>query len=236
MGLWIMPLAALSVMLMPFGLEGLVLPGLGNGIDLMVRMGGWVSGLPGAVSLTSAMPVAALVLIALGGLWIAIWQRPWRWWGAAPMVLGVLLACLMPRPDMLVAPDAQTVAIRGDDGLLHFLRKPKDTFAAREWLRRDGDAREIGEAIGMSGLSCDGQGCVVARGVTIAAGLRPEALAEDCARAAIVITASAVTCKGPKVMIDQTAAKDGQGWRIDLSSLTAKSVREWRGERPWIGQ
>ncbi|HEX2761786.1 MAG TPA: ComEC/Rec2 family competence protein, partial [Rhizomicrobium sp.] len=112
MGLWIMPLAALSVMLMPFGLEGLVLPALGNGIDLMVRMGGWVSGLPGAVSLTSAMPVAALVLIALGGLWIAIWQRPWRWWGAAPMVLGVLLACLMPRPDMLVAPDAQTVAIR----------------------------------------------------------------------------------------------------------------------------
>lgn len=234
MGLWIMPLAALSVMLMPFGLEGVVLPALGNGIDLMVRMGGWVSSLPGAVSLTSAMPVAALALIALGGLWIAIWQRPWRWWGAAPMVLGVFLACLTPRPDMLVAPDAQTVAIRGDDGLLHFLRKPKDTFAAREWLRRDGDAREIGDAVGMPGLSCDGLGCVVTRGVTIAAGLRPEALAEDCVRAAIVINASAVTCKRPKVMIDLTTAEDGQGWRIDLSSLTAASVRDWRGTRPWI--
>lgn len=233
MGLWIMPLAALSVMLMPFGLEGWALPALGGGIDLMVRMGGWVSGLPGAVSLTSAMPLAALVLIALGGLWIAIWQHAWRWWGGAAIAFGVLLALLTPRPDMLVAPDARTVAIRGDDGLLHFVRKPKDTFAAREWLRRDGDAREIGEAIGMPGLSCDGLGCVVKRDVTIAAGLRPEALAEDCARAAIVITASAVRCKGPKVMIDQIVAEDGQGWRIDLSLLTAQSVRGWRGDRPW---
>lgn len=134
---------------------------------------------------------------------------------------------------MLVAPDAQTVAIRGDDGLLHFVRKPRDAFAAREWLRRDGDAREIGEAIGMPGLSCDGLGCVVTRGVTIAVGLRPEALAEDCARAVIVITASAMTCKGPKVMIDQIAAEDGQGWRIGLPSQAAQSVRDWQGERPW---
>ena len=235
MGLWIMPLAALSVMLMPFGLEGLVLPALGDGIDLMVRMGAWVSSLPGAVSLTSAMPMAALALIALGGLWIAIWQTGWRWWGGAAMALGVLLAALTPRPDMLVAPDAQTIAIRGMDGLLHFVRQPKDTFAAREWLRRDGDAREIGEAVGMPGLRCDGLGCVVKRGgVIIAAGLRPEALAEDCARAVIVINGSAVSCKGPKVMIDRIAAEDGQGWRIDLSSLTTESVRVWRGERPWI--
>lgn len=234
MGLWIMPLAALSVMLMPFGLEGWLLPVLGGGIDLMVRMGGWVSSLPGAVSLTSAMPLAALVVIALGGLWAVIWQRGWRWWGVAPIILGVLLAFLTPRADMLVAPDARTIAIRGDDGLLHFPRKPKDTFAAREWLRRDGDAREIGEAVGMPGLRCDGSGCVVTRGVMIAAGLRPEALAEDCLRAAVVINASAVGCNGPKVMIDQMAAEDGQGWRINLSSLTAQSVRGWRGERPWV--
>jgi len=85
----------------------------------------------------------------------------------------------------------------------------------------------------MPGLTCDGSGCVVTRGVTIAMGLRPEALAEDCLRAAVVINASAVNCEGPKVMIDQIAAEDGQGWRIDLSSLTAQSVRDWRGKRPW---
>jgi competence protein ComEC len=235
-GLWIMPLAALAVMLMPFGLEGWVLPALGGGIDLMVRMGGWVSSLPGAVSLTSAMPQGALVLIALGGLWAVIWQKSSRWWGAVPIVIGVSLAFPTPRPDMLAAPDAQTVAIRGDDGLLHFVRKPKDSFAAREWLRRDGDAREIGDAVGMPGLRCDGVGCVVKRGVTIAAGLRPEALGEDCVRAAIVINASAVRCQGPTVMIDQNAAAEGQGWRINLSSLSAGSVRAWRGERPWVAK
>jgi hypothetical protein len=35
------------------------------------------------------------------------------------------------------------------------------------------------------------------------------------------------------VMIDRTAAEDGQGWQIDPSSFKAESVRARRGERPW---
>jgi hypothetical protein len=72
--------------------------------------------------------------------------------------------------------------------------------------------------------------------ILIAASLRPEALAEDCERAAVVVsTAQATVCKGPAVVIDQTAAEQGEGWRITLSSPpTATSVRARRGERPWV--
>ena len=52
---------------------------------------------------------------------------------------------------MLVAGDGETIAIRGDDGRLAFLRKPKDKYAARDWLRRDGDSRDIEDAVGMAG-------------------------------------------------------------------------------------
>ena len=235
MGFWVMPAAALSVALMPLGLEGFALHALGQGINVMVALGRWVSGLPGAVSLSPAMPLPALLLISLGGLWLAIWRRAWRWFGLAPMALGAVLAWAQPLPDMLVASDAATIAIRGDDGRLAFVRKPRDKYAARDWLRRDGDGRDIADAVGLPGLKCDGLGCVVMRGKTlVAASLRPEALEEDCARAAVVVSAAqAPDCKGPAVVIDQKAA--GEGWRITLSPTpTAISVRSYRGERPWV--
>jgi competence protein ComEC len=235
MGLWVMPAAALSVALMPLGWEGFALHLLGQGITVMVALGRLVSGLPGAVSLAPAMPLPALLLISFGGLWLAIWRRAWRWFGLAPMALGAVLTWTQPLPDMLVAGDAATIAIRGADGRLAFVRKPKDKYAARDWLRRDGDGRDIEDAVGLPGLKCDGLGCVVMKDkILIAASLRPEALEEDCARAAVVVSAAQVTaCKGPIVVIDQKAA--GEGWRITLSPTpTAASVRSYRGERPWV--
>jgi len=136
---------------------------------------------------------------------------------------------------MLVASDAVTIAVRGDDGLLHFVRKPRNSFVAREWLKRAGDSRDLAQAIGMPGLRCDGLGCVVNRPPVIAAGVRPEALAGDCARAVVVINAAIGPCKGPVVVIDQKMAADGQGWSITLlSPPSATSVRAWRGMRPWV--
>jgi competence protein ComEC len=144
------------------------------------------------------------------------------------------MALTGPRPDMLVAADAETVAIRGNDGLLHFVRKPKDKFAAREWLRRDGDGRDIAGVVGA--FKCDGLGCVAKGKALVAISARPEGLGDDCAQAAVVISAAvAPACKGPAVVIDRDAAREGQGWRVTLSKPPyAESVRRYRGARPWV--
>jgi competence protein ComEC len=236
MGFWVMPAAALSVMLMPFGAEGPALALLGKGIAIMTAMGQWVSNLPGAVTLAPAMPLSALVLISLGGLWALLWQKSWRWWGLVPLLIGWVWAYAAPRPDMLVAPDAQTVAIRGGDGLLHFVRKPKDHLVARAWLRRDGDGRDIMDAIGDPSIKCDGVGCVMKGAVLVAVSQKPEALADDCAAAKVVVSAAAApACKGPAVVIDRDTAMTGQGWRVNLSAEpSAQSVRGERGVRPWV--
>jgi competence protein ComEC len=238
MGFWVMPAAGLSVALMPLGLEGVALHLLRQGIAVMLAMGRWVSGLPGAVSLAPAMPLSALLLISLGGLWLAIWRKPWRWWGLAPLFAGMGWAYLAPLPDMLVAGDATTIAIRASDGLLHFIRKPADKFAGRDWLRRDGDGRELDQALGLPGLTCDGLGCVFRGRTVIAASLHPEALDQDCIRAMVVISAAqAPHCAGPAVVIDQKSAERGEGWRVTLSPIpSAISVRQSRGERPWVGR
>ena len=236
MGLWVMPAAALSVVAMPLGLESGPLHLLGQGIAVMVGSGKWVAGLPGAVTLAPAMPMAALLLITMGGLWLVIWRRGWRWWGLAPVVLGVVVAWTARPPDMLVASDARTIAIRGADGLLHFVKKPPDKYVARDWLKRDGDGRDIGSAVDVPAMRCDGLGCVLPGKVLIAVSLRPEALAEDCARAQVLVSAvQAPNCKGPAIVIDQKAAAEGEGWRITLSPApAADSVRAYRGDRPWV--
>jgi competence protein ComEC len=234
MGFWVMPAAALSVAAMPFGLEAPPLHLLGGGIDAMLAVGRFVSGLPGALSLAPAMPLSALIAISFGGLWLAIWRGPVRAWGVAPLLAGAALALAAPRPDMLVAADAQTVAIRGGDGLLHFLRPPKDRFAAQEWLRRDGDGRMLRDAVGLPGLRCDEYGCAMGGKTNIAAAWRPEALRKDCTRAAVLISAVPGRCRGPVLTIDRTMAQRDGGYRITLSAVPAVfSVREARGTRPW---
>ncbi len=143
MGLWVMPAAALSVAAMPFGLEHAPLQLLSSGIGVMLALGRFVSGLPGAVSLTPSFSRAALVLMVLGGLWLLIWRRSWRWWGLVPILAGVVLALATPGYDLLIAPDARTVALRGPSGLLHFVRPPKDRYTATRWLQRDGDRARL---------------------------------------------------------------------------------------------
>jgi len=235
-GLWVMPAAALAVLLMPFGLEGWALALLGQGLEVMVAMGRWVSGLPGAVSLLPSLPLAALVAMTLGGLWLVIWRGRKRWLGLAAVLLGIVLALTARPADMLVGRDGLTVAVRGADGLLHFPYPPSDRFTARAWLRRDGDGRELEQATGMAEARCDGLGCVVRRnGLVIALARRPDGLDEDCRQAQVLISAVAARCAAARVTIDARAAAAGQGWRVRLSSPPhAESVRDARGMRPWV--
>jgi competence protein ComEC len=240
MGFMAMPSAALAVFLMPFGLDRLALIAMGWGIEAMLVVGRWVSGLPGAVSITAAWPVSAIALMSLGGLWIAVWRVRWRWLGLAPLIAGVALIFMTQQPDLLVARDGVTVAIRGADGALRLLRKPADKFSASEWLKRDGDDRDYTAAIATphDRVGCDAEGCVAkaVNGMLVAAAARPMALAEDCASAAIVISATPTrgSCDRPELVIDRFDVARNGAYAVWLGkSLRVENVRATRGERPW---
>ncbi len=112
MGFIVMPMAAIAVILMPFGLEAIPLQLMGWGIEIMLSVGKWVSHLPGAVSTVAAMPMSALIMLSLGGLWILLWRSAWRWLGLLPMAISVVLIFSAKLPDLLVSRDGLTVAIR----------------------------------------------------------------------------------------------------------------------------
>ncbi|MEE8213905.1 MAG: ComEC/Rec2 family competence protein, partial [Alphaproteobacteria bacterium] len=75
--LWIMPWAMAAFCLMPAGLETLALTPMGWGIEAVIGIARTVAGWPGSVRLVPAMPAAGLGLVAIGVLWLCLWQGRW---------------------------------------------------------------------------------------------------------------------------------------------------------------
>ena len=241
MGFVTMPAAAIAIMLMPLHLDAYPLVVMGWGIEAMLAVGRWVSHLPGAVSSVAAWPISALVLISLGGLWIVIWRKGWRWLGLLPAGAGVVVILLAKPADLFVARDAQTVAVRGPDRQLYFVIPPADAYSASEWLKRDGDSRSALQAIAQpaNGVRCDAYGCIARRqnDIRIAIDWRRDALAEDCASADVVVSAVPArgSCKGPRIVIDRFDILRNGAYALWLGShdIRVETVNGVRGERPW---
>ena len=183
----VMPAGLLGLLAMPFGFDGFFWWLMGVGIDWMITVARWVAGLPGAVGRMAAFGIGPLILASLGIILMGLLRTPLRWSGAGVLALGIVWAVSLPRPDILISGDGRNVAVRGKDGRLHLMRGGKDAFAVKEWLAADADARTPAETSLADGVSCDTTGCVTqtADGALVALSLRPEALADDCERAAL---------------------------------------------------
>lgn len=239
-GFVIMPAATAAMVLTPVGLEHVPLLVMGKGVEMMSAVAHWTASLPGAASVLPAWPAAALLLVVLGGLWIALWQRHWRWLGSVPIALGIVTALSAKPPDVLVGRDGATVAVRLRDGRLGFVGEPKDEFAAEAWLKRDGDGRPPPDAIATSrdGVKCDGWGCVTRtrNGMLVVVSFRSESLLEDCARAHVIVSAVPARgrCPGPRLVIDPASVRSHGAYAVWLSELPRiMTVQDERGDRPW---
>src|ERR1700760_4450451 len=108
----------------------------------MDRVSLWVASLPGAVGHISSFGTGPLLLATAGLLVIGLLKTPLRWSGTAFVLAAIALAARAPLPDVLVAADGRTFAVRGGNGRLASHRSGSDTFAIREWLSADGDGRD----------------------------------------------------------------------------------------------
>ncbi len=236
-GTVIMPAASAAVVLMPFGLDYWPLKAMGWGVHWMTAIALWVGNLPGAAILLRSWSLPAILSIMGGGVWLCLWQRRWRWFGLAPIVAGFVLIGFSPPPDILLAADAHSAAVRGPDGHFILLGAKLDDYSASQWLLRDGDSRKPDEA--RKGSACDENGCVAESrgGQTVALSLRASSLSDDCERADILLAAVPVRahCDKPQTIVDKFTTLRGGAVAIYLQKDGARVVTaaEERGDRPW---
>lgn len=236
--LWIMPCAVVAFLLMPLGLEAWPLAAMGWGIDALIGIARWIQALPGSASLVPAMPTAGFALIVAGGLWLCLWQRVWRFAGAAPIAAGLATLAFVQTPDLLVDGEGRAFAARGPDGRLVVINA-KGGMTAETWLRRAAQEAPSDRADTLAWLRCDALGCIYRiGGQTVALVKSNAALAEDCARAGVVIASIPVRrgiCRGPPVVIDRWRLwRDGPHalW-FSPDGVRVESVGADRGDRPW---
>jgi competence protein ComEC len=159
---WIMPSAALSLLLMPLGLEGIPLQVMGWGCDVLLWVAHWVAGWPGAIAILPAMPSFALAIFGIGLLWLGMARGRWRWAGAVAIAAAMSAAWVVPRPDILISPSGKLVAFRSPDGRLILSSNRAERLVRETWLRRNGQIGfdDIDDLDGSeSWLRCDGKVC-----------------------------------------------------------------------------
>ena len=244
--LWIMPWAMAAYVLMPFGLEGLALAPMGAGIDAMLWIARTAAAWPGAVQLLPALPGWGLVLITLGGLWLFLWRRVWRYAGIAAIVGGGLALVTTDTPDILIDGDAKQVAVRGQGGGLSVSGRAT-SFVADPWLRRAGIASATRWPRGSDGrapleegrLRCDGLGCVTTiDGRTVAIAFSRGALEDDCRNADIIVSFVPVRgpCPSAHLVVDRFDVWRSGAHAIWLSGgeIRVETASGQRGRRPWV--
>lgn len=186
----VMPFGLIGVLLIPFGWDHVAWPVMGQGIDIMVAVSDRIAALPGADMRADLVGPPALACLSLGLLCLCLLRGLLSAVALLPLALGLALAGPAPRPDVLVAPDARTVAVRGPDGRLSIHGARAQRLIAEQWLTREGDRRRAADASLQGLFTCDPLGCTapLPGGGTIAVSRQVQGLEADCLEAVIVVT------------------------------------------------
>jgi competence protein ComEC len=240
--MWTLPWGVVSCLLMPFGLERFGLVPMGWGIDTTIWIAQHVSALPGNVWAMPRLPLAGLLLISLGGLWLCLWRGGWRRWGMVPIIAGFAGMLLTRPPDILIADGGRFVAARAPDGH-YFVSADKGEKIVRSFF-----ASETGAALGEwpaagsgagSGLDCARDLCrYTARGRQVAIVTGTAALPVKCGGidAIVAQVPAGFRCRSIVPVIDRI-----DSWRrgavalwLDQDGVAIESANESRGDRPWV--
>ena len=241
----IMPSLALGGLLEPLGLGGPFLWLAGQGIGLMLAIGEWTAGLPGAVRTVASAPGFVLPIAFLGVLFCCLWRGPLRWLGL-PFAAAVMLWPRDPPPDLWIG-DGGTNAAWIAAGEAVVMRPGVRQFAVDVWTRRRGVSPA---ARATEGWACTRFSCAPA-----SAGAGPLAMwwgrraptpeqVDALCRAAPVVSVRAPLAALPsscerRLVLD--GADYARGGAVELWRDGPASANRWRavwssevrGDRPW---
>jgi competence protein ComEC len=233
----VMPAGMLGLLAMPFGLDRVFWWLMGVDIDWMIVVTEWVAGLPGAIGRMAAFGTGPMIAASAGIVLLGLLRTPLRWSGAVVLALATVWALAVPQPDILISGDGHNVGVRGRDGRLHLMRTAKDTFLLKEWLAADADERPPAAPSLAEGVSCDVEGCVtqLAGGGVVALSLKPDALADDCARATLLVTTRQPppACASLVIDRDRLQRQGTIALRRTRDGFAVEAVRPKGYDRPW---
>jgi competence protein ComEC len=239
MGLVVMPAAVLAAVLAPIGLERVGLQLMSPAIGWILYVSARVSGLEGAV-LPIVQPAPLVIpAMALGALWVIIWQGWLRWAGVPVMALALLIWGETRRPTLLIAPEGEVVGLMRD-GTRMLSRARAGSFTAESWLASDGDSATQADAFARSGFDPRDTAVHLSGGgfdVVHLAGQRALAQLEVVCLPGriVVVTQDPDARQGPCQIISPRDLRETGALALSYRGgvVTTRSVAQAGGQRRW---
>ena len=244
MAFWIIPAAVLALLLAPIGLDAWAWRLAAGGVETILAIAAEVSSWPGAVAFTPHWPLAVLLALAFGGLWLCLARSPLRLAGLAAIPIAALIVAQIRSPDVFVAASGQNAGLfipERQDIALYSGRR--DRFSAVVWREYLGLNPSTPRPLLMKDAGqCDDSGCVMRlKGDIVVSVLTdPASLAEDCARADLIValfSARAADWRACAATLIDGESIQRRGahavWIGEAGAMHIKTVNEIRGRRPW---
>ena len=238
---WTLPWGVVACLLMPFGLEKLALVPMGWGIDVTIAVAEWVAVLPGNVWSMPRLPTFGVVLVALGGCWLCLWQGRWRRWGTAGIAAGMATMLLTSPPDLILADLGRFLAARAPDG--NYRVAETGETLDRSFLVQETGANLLpwpAVASPAGALDCPAAGrCFYAahgRRVALVTGEAGLPMACETLDAIVAQVPAGFQCRSQIPVLDRI-----DSWRqgaialwLEPGGVTIESTNASRGDRPWV--
>jgi competence protein ComEC len=232
MGSVVVPAAVVAALLSPFGLEWIALNLMGLGLRWILMIAEWVSGLDGSLGYVIRPPWIVLPMIALGALWLALWQGRARWVGVAPMVLAFALWTSGSRPEVLIAESGGLVGVMTSEG--RALSKEKGSgFVATVWLENDGDGLTQGQAASRWPGHADRVQRIALTGAEVIhlTGKRAALEFDECKTGQIIVSSVDLKLSGDCTIYDPDRLYETGSLSISGGKMTSSA--EMIGDRLW---
>lgn len=243
----VMPAGFISVLLIPFGLDGYGLKVMGLGLDFVLMVSDWVSGQNAALVHIKGANAYVISLFSLGFTWLCLsvyeGRRYAKYIGIVLMSVSCIVWFNLERADMRVSDSARVAFWEsGDVNILRVDRKRGDGYGRARFIERAGQVdTEIQTYIDTS-AHCDEQACIFEiKGKIITIVSEPEGVREACLNSDLVILTQRSVglktqgmCKA-KFLDPQTlhngGARDIYFRKDDILIRSVNSKR--RKQRPW---
>ncbi|WP_319547250.1 ComEC/Rec2 family competence protein [Ruegeria conchae] len=235
MGTLVVPSAVVAALLAPFGLEAIALHVMGLGLNWILAVASWVSGLEGARGFVVSPGAFVLPVIAVSFLWLILWRGRTRWIGLVPAVVAIATWGQGSRPDVLIADTGGLVGVMTDQG--RALSKPKGSgFVASVWLENDGDDADQPKAAKRWPESSGGvqRYLLGDKELVHLTGKRAALAFEECRPDQIIISSVSLSLTGACQIYDPDALRNTGSLAISKGSLLTSS--EASGRRLWSPQ
>ena len=168
--------------------------------------------------------------------------------GLVPIAVGIVLAVMAPRADILISGYDGIIAVRGADGLMSLSSVRREKFIRQEWMEREGleSVRTWPESGAQPEdfLNCDTKACRYRwQDQAVSFVFAPDIFFEECAEAKIMIAPVVAlpkdlsNCRKKILIMDRWDLKRSGAVAVyfNQNDVIIRTVADERGQRPWTG-